>query len=234
MSPVLSLRRSSRAATTLVALLVSSLAAPAAFPDLVGTQRIDDSFSGSIINPKLWWSGTNRPDAVAISQAEGHLTVDISGRAGNDFNAGLGTLCRARGNFDARISFELSAWPAFDGVWVALMAFADGASLVGNVYRASASWGDTYGVYYPPSAGTTVPATERRGAMRLVREGATMTGYYLAGNHWVSVFAGEVPVDDVNFNLGVFNGSNATPFGHDWATIQLDDFHLMADGITCP
>jgi beta-xylosidase len=113
MSALFSPRRSSGAATALVALLVTSLAAPAAFPDVVGTQRIDDSFSGSTIDPNTWWFGTNNPNALAISQAEGHLTVNISGRAGNDFNASLGTRCRAHGNFDARISFDLSAWPAW-------------------------------------------------------------------------------------------------------------------------
>ncbi len=156
MSEVFSPRCPSRAATALVALLVTSLAATPAFPDGVGTRQITDTFSGNTIDPRIWWAGGNRPDAVAVSQAEGHLTVSVSGRAGNDFNAGVGTLCRAHGDFDARISFELSAWPALDGVQVALMAFGDGASLVGNVYRASASWGDSYGAWYPQSGGTSV------------------------------------------------------------------------------
>jgi hypothetical protein len=126
------IRRSPGTATALAAFLVASLATPTAFADVIGTQRIDDSFSGSTISQKLWWSGSNRPGAVAISQAEGHLTVCLSGRAGNDFNGGLGTRCRAHGDFDTRIAFESSAWPEFDGVWVALMAFTDDASLVGT------------------------------------------------------------------------------------------------------
>ena len=66
------------------------------------------------------------------------------------------------------------------------MAF-DGTNLAGNVYRASASWGDTYGVFYPPSAGTSVPATGSHGALRLVRQGTTMTGYYWGDRHgWPS------------------------------------------------
>jgi hypothetical protein len=61
-----------------------------------------------------------------------------------------------------------------------------------------------------------------------------MTGYYWAGYQWTPVFAGAVPVSDVNLNLGVFNGADATHFGQDWALIQLNDFHLTADGIVCP
>lgn len=228
-------RRMSLGSTNaVVALLVASLAGTPAFPDGVGARQITDTFSGNAINPNIWWSGGNRPDAVAVSQAEGQLTVSVSGRAGNDFNAGVGTLCRAHGDFDARISFKLSAWPAFDGVQVALMAFGDGASLVGNVYRASASWGDSYGAWYPQSGGTSVAAAGSRGAMRLVRRGVTMNGYYWVSNQWVSIFAGDVPLSDVNFNLSVFNISGATPFGHDWATIQLDNFIVTADAITCP
>ena len=233
MSPVLSLRRPSGAATALVALLVTSLAATPAFPDGVGRQRIDDSFSGTTINPDIWQNlGTTKPDAVAISQAEGRLTFNISGRAGDDFNAALSTRCRAHGNFDARISFELSAWPAYDGVDVGLMAY-DGWNLVGFVYRVFASWGDTYGAYYPLSNGTVVPASGSRGAIRLVRQGATMTSYYWGGSQWVPIFAGEVPVSDVSLNPTVFNGSDATHFGQDWALIQFDDFHLTAEAITC-
>lgn len=49
----------------------------------------------------------------------------------------------------------------------------------------------------------------------------------------MAVFTGEVPVTDVSLSLNVFNGADATPFGGDWATVQLDDFHLVADAITC-
>jgi hypothetical protein len=215
----------------LVALLAASLAATPAFPDGVGTRQITDTFSGNTIDPKIWWSGGNRPDAVAVSQAEGRLTVNLSGRAGNDFNAGVGTLCRATG-FDARISFDLSAWPAFmeSGSPDGLRRRCESS---GNVYRASASWGDSYGAYYPSSGGTSVTATGSRGAMRLVRRGTTMNGYYWAGSQWVSVFAGEVPLSDVSFNLSVSTISGATQFGHDWATIQLDNFIVTADVITC-
>jgi hypothetical protein len=73
MSAVFSPRCPSRAATALVALLVTSLAATPAFPDGVGTRQITDTFSGNAINPNIWWSGGNRPNAVAVSQAEGHL-----------------------------------------------------------------------------------------------------------------------------------------------------------------
>jgi hypothetical protein len=232
MSPVLRLRRSSGAATAMVALLVSSLATPAAFPDEADTHKIGDTFSGSAIDTSVWWVGNNNPNAVAISQAEGHVTVSVSGHAPNNFDAGIATICLARGDFDARVGFELSAWPAFNGIWVSLMAHDRDWNLLGNAYRASASWGDTYGVYYPPSAGTTAPAAASGGALRLVRQGATMTGYYFAAGRWVALYSGSVPVSDVRFKLDVFNGP-ATPFGGDWATISLDNFFVVADAITC-
>jgi hypothetical protein len=220
-------------ATALVALLVASLAATPAFPDGVGRQRIDDSFSGTTIDPDVWENlGVTQPGAAAISQAEGHLTFNISGRVDGDLTAALRTRCRAHGDFDARISFVLSAWPAYDGVDVALMAYEDW-SVVGMVYRVFASWGDTYGAYYPLSNGTVVPASGSRGTIRLVRQGSTMTSYYWGGSQWVAIFAGEVPAGDVRLHPTVFTSNGATQFGHDWALIQFDDFHLTADGLVC-
>jgi len=121
--------------------------------------------SGTSIDTSVWWVGTNSPAAVTIWEAEGRVTVGVSGHAPQDFSGGIGTLCRARGDFDARVGFELKAWPAFDGIWVALMAF-DGSSLIGNVYRASASWGESYGAYCAPCG------SRNRGTWNRKRRGA--------------------------------------------------------------
>jgi len=58
-------------------------------------------------------------------------------------NGSLGTVCQAHGDFDARLGFDLASWPAFDGIWVSLMAF-DSNNTGYDVYRASGSWGDSY------------------------------------------------------------------------------------------
>jgi len=60
-----------------------------------------------------------------------------------------------------------------------------------------------------------------------------MTGFYLVGEKWVSVFTGPAATNDTPINIGVSNISGATPFGGDWATVRFHDFHLVADSITC-
>jgi hypothetical protein len=219
---------------TVPALVLLLLLGPPSLPlqaDGVGLRQIDDSFAGQSINTNIWWVGTDQPNAIEITEGGGALTVNISGHAASGFNAGLGTVCRAHGDFDARVSFELAGWPAFDGIYVSLMAF-DANNAGFDVYRVSWTWGDSYGAYLPPD-GTSVPAGGNRGTLRLVRRGGSATGYYLVGQRWVPIFTGPVAVNDTPVNLSVFNLTDISPFGHDWATIRFTDFHLLAEAISC-
>jgi len=195
---------------------------------LVTPHRIDDRFSAPSIDRSVWQFGTNQPDQITLSEGAGHVTVNVSGDATNDFNVGLGTLCSAHGDFDAQVSFNLVAWPASDGVWVSLMA----SGTPFNTYRASASWFDSYGAYLPP-IGDVVPATGSSGTLRLARKGSQWTGSYLADHRWVAIASGVGPTVDLGLTIAVFNISNATAFGGQPATVEFNDFHLFANGIVC-
>ncbi|MGZ6563239.1 MAG: hypothetical protein ACXVH3_26025 [Solirubrobacteraceae bacterium] len=214
-------------AATLASLFV--VAAPGAA--LVTPHLIYDGFNSNAIDSSTWWSSTNQPGQVSISQTEGHAVISVAGTAANDFNGGIGTRCKARGDFEAAVSYQLPAWPTLDGVWVSLMA-SDTPGF--NTYRASASWGDSYGSYLPP-AGTTVPASGTEDSLRLSRHGSTWAAYYLdANHHWVTITSGSGPTNDTSINLSLFNLSGATPFGGQPATVALDNFLLVAQKIVCP
>lgn len=215
-------------AVTLAALL-SVASVSTALAGLVTPHRIDDRFSGQAIDSTVWWFHSTQPDQVTLAEGGGHVTVNVLAGATNDFDAGLVAQCRASGDFDARLSFALTAWPVLDGVGLNLAAEDTGGF---NVYRASASWGDSYGAFLPP-AGATVPATGSSGTLRLVREGSTMTAYYQSDHHWVAIASGPGPTSDVHIGMGVFNISAATVFGGQQATIEFNEFHLFADAITC-
>jgi hypothetical protein len=199
-----------------------------ALAGLVTPHHIEDRFSDQVIDSNVWWFNSSQPDQVALAEGDGHVTVNVSGGAANDFNAGLSTKCKATGDFDARLSFTLPVWPAFDGVGLLLMAGDTGF----NVYRASASWGDSYGAFLPP-AGNTIPATGSSGTLRLVREGSTMTAFYLSDHRWVAIASGPGPTFDVGINIAVFNISAATVFGGQPAIVEFNEFRLFADGIVC-
>ena len=176
--------------------------------------------------------GTNQPGNIVFSQANGALTVSVSGTTGDDFNAGLTTRCRAKGNFDARLSFNLPEWPATNGVWVSLNTAATGGF---NTYRVSWHFPahEEYGAYLPP-AGTTVPAAGNDGVLRLTRRGSKWTGYHKSSSGWVPISSGVGPTHDIQFNPTVFNISHVLPFGGQATTVEFRKFSVSADKIVCP
>jgi hypothetical protein len=200
---------------------------------VVASSLIQDSFNGTSINRNVWgWYGTNQSGNVALSQADGALTVSVSGSATNDFNAGLGTRCKAHGDFDAQLSFNLAQWPATNGVWVSLNTEGTGGF---NTYRVSWHFqgGEEYGTYLPPN-GTTLPATGNEGVLRLTREGSIWTGYYASELGWVQIYSGGGPTYDIAFNPSVFNSSGVLPFGGQATTVEFRKFRVAADSIVCP
>ena len=159
---------------------------------IVTPHRIDETFSGTSIDyPHTWWSwGTNQPDAVTFKQANGVMNINVAATAQNDFNVSGATLCRARGDFDATVDFNLPTWPTGDGIWVMLQM----TGTPFNVYRVTWQFqpSEAYGAFFPP-AGTSLPATGTSGTLRLSRRGDIFTGYYWNGLSWVPIISGVGP-----------------------------------------
>ena len=195
---------------------------------LMTSGKIHDRFSQDGIDSGVWMHGTNQPNHISISEGAGHVTVNVAAATTDLFFAGVGTICAAHGDFDARVTFNVPTWPLVNGVWVSLIA--QGTPY--NTYRASAAWFDSWGAYLPP-AGDVVPATGTTGTLRLARKGSVWTGYYLTDHNWVAIASGPGPTDDIGLAMTVFN-VDATAFGHQAVVVQFTDFHLDADAIVCP
>ena len=217
-----------------VACITTALVFPVtAAGGIVTPHRIDETFSGSSIDfTRTWWFwGTNQPDAVQFTQADGVMNINIGATATNDFVVSGGTLCRARGDFDATADFNLPTWPSGDGVWVSLAV----TGTPFNVYRVTWQLQPTeaYGAFLPP-VGTLLPATGTSGTLRLSRRGDIFTAYYLDGRNWVPIISGVGPTDDASLTLGVGNISGASPFLGLPAMVTFDNLHVFADRIICP
>jgi hypothetical protein len=158
------------------------------------------------------------------------MNINVAATAQNDFNVGGATLCRARGDFDATVDFNLPTWPTGDGIWVMLQV----TGTPFNVYRVTWQFdpNEQYGAFFPP-AGTTLPATGTSGTLRLSRRGDIFTGYYQDGRSWVPIISGVGPTDDASLTLAVSNISGASPFLELPATVTFDNFHVFADRIVC-
>jgi hypothetical protein len=187
--------------------------------------EIVDPFTGADVDSSIWDVGSS--EMVYVSEDNGHLGVYVATSAPQLFNGGINSVCRASGDFDARVSFELVTWPKEDGVWVSLMAGSDGF----NAYRVSAFGGESYGAYLPPG-GRTVKATGAAGTLRLTRSGSRWSGYYWGNDRWSWIASGEGPVDDVRMSVLAFNG-DVWQFGGHEALVYFTDFHLTANRIVC-
>ena len=219
-----------------VSAVIATLVASAVALGGVATkkQQIHDSFNTQAINQNVWgWYGTNQPENVAFSQAKGALTISVAETATNDVNASLGTRCKARGDFDAMLLFNLPSWPAINGLWVSLNTAGTGGF---NAYRVSWHFPnrEEYGAFLPPDEGGTVPTSDTKGGLRLTRQGETWTAFYPSGLEWVPIASGPGPTYDIEFNPSVFNLSGVLPFGGQATKVEFRDFKVVADRVVCP
>jgi hypothetical protein len=215
----------------LIAALLSLAAATVAHAGQITSTRITDNFGGRTIDQSVWFYGTNDPN-VSIAQRGGRVTVQVGAGAADGFNASLSTRCRLHGNFKAKLSYELVNWPGNnDSIDVSL-----GASDLGgvNVY-ASDDFGGGYGAYFPPNGSFLQTTVEPRGTLKLVRDGATFTGYARdrVNHRWVQLYSGPGSTEDTGIGLGVFNIPFAAPFGGVPATIALTKVRVKADAVVC-
>ncbi len=184
--------------------------------------------SPTLADARGWWTGGS-DQQVAVTQANGVVTVAVSATAPDGFNASVRTRCRVEGDFDAEVDFRLVQWPGSDSITVTLMA----ADLGGvNTYRTDA-FGESYGTYIPPSGGTVVQATGDSGTLRLARKGNMFTGSYNDGTHWVTILSAPGPTQPTAVQLGVFNNTDVGLFGGRPATVSFDSFTLHAGTLDC-
>jgi len=236
-SPSQGRRISFAAATTFVAgmlimvLLLSADRQAGVVEKLAGTSTaektntvIDDAFDGSLIDAATWTVQGSR--SVEVYET-GRLIFHVGADAPNAFVDGLFTVCRARGDFDAQVSYDLAMWPRLNALWVELGA----SGTPFGTYVTSRDYTTNYGVYFPP-VGMEVEATASHGSLRLTRVGSKWTGYYLDGDHWSLLASGEGPPEDVGLNLVVAN--DQPPFGGRETLVYLRNFRLTADHLVCP
>jgi hypothetical protein len=211
----------------LAGLMVLSLAPlPSALGATIITQHeVRDTFFGPQIDPKGWIIENDFEPEVAIVDIH-KVDMLASPGAADDFVASIVTRCRAHGNFDARVEFRLPFWPTSpDGISAALDAMPG--------YAVARTFLDT-GDAYTSSLGAqlvTIPTSATIGALRLVRQGSTLSSYYRAGRAWVLVDTNpDVPTTNTQIALRL---SSPGTFGGHGVEANYDNFRLHADHIRC-
>lgn len=191
---------------------------------------VTDSFDRPALDSSKWWvsfHGAGSGLVVTGGRVETSLAADATNGPSGFMGPGFGSQCRAIGDYDARVRYELLDWPFSNGVHVLL---GDGGS-TGSIGRRSESGFEDYLAFFDPVP-ASVLTTHTSGELRLVRTGAMLTAYFREGETWVPVLSGPAATGPVTSTAHLF--SNEAIFGGAFVRVAYDDFRITADSFACP
>ena len=193
--------------------------------------QLEDDFDDPAFDFGLWHIA-GHGSGVEVAERNDRLEFSVGSEVTVDVDYGVdqhyGTGCQLRGDFDARVEFELLDWPEESGMSVTFGAyFAAPDEAFWSISRHGGAEGYATSV---ASIGRFAAATDVKGTLRLRRAAGLLTMYYRAGGHWVELAGGYAP-RPANLILG-FNTS-AEQFGHHAARAAFDNFEATAAGVSC-
>jgi hypothetical protein len=200
---------------------------------------VADRFEGAAINPAVWDQFKNG-DGWTLAQRGGQLEFNflpgtIPGGATNTYGGELATHCKFSGDFDARVSYDLAAWPPANGVTVSLWAFFAPvfapSDYAWRAWRWSTAQAEQYGSYTGPGLTATYAVADSSGELRLARRHGTVTTYFKHNGNWVALTSGT----DTNL-AAIAIGAASEPggtFGGQQVLVDLDNFQVTAAKSVC-
>ena len=166
--------------------------AAAAFDNVrVGRFTLADDFNDNFLNPGFW----RVQDGIVgtVSETNQRLEMMPTGPVGT--GVGIVSQWSLPGDFDVQVDYILLNWPANGSKGLQLRAESLGVGPTGPVSIArTALPQETYLMDFADHVIST-PTTDTSGTLRLVRSGATLSGYFRSsstGGNWVLVSSGTV------------------------------------------
>ncbi|MEW5803579.1 MAG: PQQ-binding-like beta-propeller repeat protein, partial [bacterium] len=199
-----------------------------------------EDFNDNITNTSLWEIKTDGSGPI-IAETNGRLEISFPTNSADDpakgaFSANYSSICKLKGDFDIQIDYELLNWPAKNGVRVGLTVI--GPRRNEAVERVSLGNSDFSG--YPSEEYVVdftngiqfmaAPPDNLSGKLRLVRSGATLTGYYY-NNSWVPIYSTTVTTEDVGFCYSAW--SHNYVFADREVKVAFDNFIINKGSYTC-
>lgn len=203
----------------------------------VSTPRIPylHTFSDTRIDP-FWSSGTFNGTGPTITEANGRLEFDVpssteNGAAGYATSDAL-SVCRLEGDFDIQADYELLAWlflaPGVNGVNLNF-----GVNFTHTLFVHNASGTTGISTFFPdPSTNVFAPFGDTTGALRLVRSGGALTGYYRSGGSWIPLLGVPFAVPESFVQLSIF--TDDPPGSHVDIKVAFDNFRVNSGTFSCP
>ena len=184
-----------------------------------------DDFNDGYINPQIWTASVYG-SGVEIGEEDQRLEFGfLPDGTGSEFGARLVSVFRMRGDFAVRVDFMLLDWPRYNGVRTAI-ALTDSYYDDYGMERSSLSSTEPLGEHevYIADFGpfVLVPTEDQTGSLRLVRDGATQTGYFYSAGQWVPVLTDYAPTGDISIQLHAWSHDYA--FKHWNVRAAFDNF----------
>lgn len=192
---------------------------------------IRDSFDGPGLDTGTWWSylnGTGGALDVTGGRAELSLSPDAADDPARGFmGPNFGSQCRAVGDYEASVRYELLDWPFSNGVHVLL----GDAGLTGSIGRRSESGFEDYLAFFNPTPASAL-TNDLEGRLRLTRTGSVLTASYASGATWTPLLSGPTSSEPASLNVHLF--SFDAIFGNQFVRVAYDDFGIDAGSFECP
>lgn len=202
---------------------------------------ISDTFDGSQIDNTIWYQ-ISEGSGWTLAQNDGQLEFAFppdSQRGGqwDTFGGHIGTQCRFPGDFDARVDFTLSQWPAANGVMASLWGWFGPENTGWSSWRASsAQGGEQYGAYLGVGTVTGSPQVDdTTGTLRLARHAGVVTAYFLHDGGWVALGSAHMTeTAKVAVGAGAWPPNVGNPFAGRQVVVDFDNFSVTAVDPDCP
>lgn len=192
-----------------------------------------DNFNDNTIDSSIWQkdfigTGTN------IVEENQKLNISFAANSsGSLFLAAYHTNCKLQGDFDLQVDFELSKWPAANGVRVGLFANYPRDA----VERISFGAGDVgaddgYLTDFGGALRGWTPSTDLSGTLRLTRTASILVGSYMKDGIWVQLASASIGTADAKIGLGAW--SHNSYFADTEVQLAFDNFIINQGKLDCP
>ena len=211
----------------------SNPAPPAPVPPAVYT--FADDFDDPLFDFNLWHELSSGGEGADLEERGGRLEGSVaadsrSGGPHDHVERHYGANCRATGDFDARVAFELLAWPSANGVSASLGAYVHDRDAVVSVARESSARGERYAASLLARS-RAAATTDDAGWLRLARKEGRLTAYHGRPRSWKAL-GSAAAAGPVTFVVAVT--APGALFARTDVGVAFDNFTATSRGVACP
>ena len=193
------------------------------------------------------WTALRQGQGADVQETDQHLEVSFAAGAtedpATDAMAGIYiSRCRLTGDFDVRVDYSLPVWPAYNGVRVGLSAGPRQSVEYAGYAVERVSFGaweaypmggrEVYLADFVDGIRGLIDTTHQAGALRLVRQGSILRGYYRDAAGWALIY--EATAQSTTVTIWLSAWSHDFAFAGQPVLVAFDNFTIANGQFACP